>query len=404
MKILYVTPLVAGFRDLLEGKKESKGLPSFVFPLKALLDDDNQVDIVLVSNYVKPINITADWIRNENIIANINNDFATTRGLQRIRFKIRSLCELYRVINHTLKTGNYDFVYCHGTAAYLGNIIANKHHVRCGYRIYGVVNVAHDIRKMGVRKSIIKYPLYYRIFKEKKEFILITDDGTDGDYAFEQFNSKASFPMYYLVNGVDKTFTYEKPDDVLKECDCLENNYIFHAGRVSRIKRQDRVIKVLHELHLAGYRIHLILAGHISDEPYYDELNKIVEQNGLSKYVHFIGAVERTEMQSLSRDAVATILLGDSSNQGNIFFECAFAGSTIITFPEPSLKKYINNEQSGFFVDDEKGAAEIVGSIMDNKYNTERIREALHNTVDSCLLTWDERVQSEIELIYGGKK
>ena len=37
MKILYVTPLVAGFEDILNGKTESRGLPSFIFPLKEQL-------------------------------------------------------------------------------------------------------------------------------------------------------------------------------------------------------------------------------------------------------------------------------------------------------------------------------------------------------------------------------
>lgn len=404
MRILYIAPLVAGFQDILEGKEESKGLPSFIFPLKRLLDDGNEVDIILVSNYMKPINIQVKWIKNENIIANINNNFATTKGIKRWFLKIKSFIELHNVIYKALKYGGYDFVYCHGTAAYLGNILANRFKIRCGYRIYGVVNVAHDIKRLGIIKAAIKYPIYYRIFRKKKDFLLITDDGTDGDYVFKKFNPKASFPMYYLVNGVDKFFEYVKPDEILEENHCSQKNYIFHAGRISRIKRQDRIIDILHEVHSTGCRIHLFLAGHISDEIFYHELLQRVKKYSLEEYVHFLGPVERTNMQSLAHDAIATILFGDSSNQGNIFFECAIAGSIIITYPENSLKKYISNFESGFWAEDEKNASQIVIELLSEKYDINSIRKEIKKSVDNKLQSWNERIQVEVELIRGGKK
>lgn len=404
MKILYIAPLVSGFQDILEGKQESKGLPSFIFPLKKLLEDKNQVDIVLISNFKEPIDIKVEWIKNENIIANINNDFATTKGLIRYYLKFKSLFEVWNVINNALKNGGYDFVYCHGTAAYIGNILANRYKVRCGYRIYGVVDVAHDIRKIGLLKTILKYPVYYKIFRRKKEFLLITDDGTDGDYVFKQFNSKETFPMYYLVNGVDKSFEYVRQQHLLEECNCIGEKFIFHAGRVVSLKRQDRVINVLNELHINGDKLHLLLAGHLSDQPYYEKLRHMIKTYGLDAYVHFLGAIERTSMQSLSHDAVATILLSDISNQGNVFFECAFAGATIITYPEESLKKYVKDKENGFFVEDEKQAADIVVELLNGKYTPERIQERIKESVNDKLKSWDERVQTEIDLIYGGQR
>ncbi len=404
MRILYVAPLVAGFRDILEGKKESKGLPSFILPLKYLLETGNEVNVVLVSNYNGIIDIRADWIGNENILANVNNDFATARGIRRYLLKAKSFFELYSVLNKTLRLGDYDFVYCHGTAAFLGNLLANRYKVRCGYRIYGVVNLAHDIEQFGVAAAKRKHAIYYKIFNTRKEFILITDDGTDGDYAFKKFNPNAVFPAYYLVNGIDKSYTYICQRDILDGYGCKRGKYIFHAGRISRIKRQDRVVQVLHELHKRGHLLHLLLSGHISDTDYYEELRERIRQLGLNDYVHFIGAVERASMQSLSHDALATVLLGDSSNQGNIFFECAFSDSVIITYPENSLKKYIVDKESGLFVNDEKDAADKITEIIDGKYDTDKMRDALKITVSQKLMSWEERVKLEVDLIYGGQE
>lgn len=401
MKILYVAPLVAGFQDILEGKKESKGLPSFIYPLKKLLQDDNQVDIILISNYKRNINIKVNWINNDNILANINNDFAGAVGLKRFFFKIKSLIDLSMTICKALKHGHYDFVYCHGTAAYIGNVLANFYNVRCGYRIYGVINLAHDIKKMGRLHSIIRHPIYYGIFRERKEFIMITDDGTYGDEVFKIYNPKASFPIYYLVNGVDKNFEYRSTKNVLDRNGVDAERYIFHAGRIARIKRQDRIIEVIHMLDRSGNKMHLLFAGHISDNAFYDELINKVKKYGLEEFVHFLGPIERPMMQSLSHDALATVLLGDCSNQGNVFFECAFAKSLIITYPEKSLKKYIVHNQSGFFVKDEKDAKEHIVNIINKKYDTKKIRIMLKENVDSKLQSWTERCKYEVDLIYG---
>lgn len=401
MKILYVTPLVAGFEDILKGEKDSRGLPSFILPLKYLLEEGNTVNIILISNYTGGVNIKTEWISNENIVANVNNDFASTHGFTRVRLKIKSLLEVRRIISKSLKTGEYDFVYCHGTAAYIGNILANKYSVRCGYRIYGVVDIAHDIKRFGLTKAIIKYPIYFRIFRKKKNFLLITDDGTDGDYVFKKFNPRRTVPLYYWTNGVDKGFRYERQARILQGCGCYEQNYIFHAARITRLKRQDRIIEVLNELHKRENKIHLIFAGHITDDSYYKELMEATYRYGLTYYVHFCGAIERGKMQSLAHDAIATVLLADFSNQGNVFFECAIAGSVIITHPEESLKKYIDDKKSGFFVDNEKQAAKVVEDLIAGVYDRENIRISIRNIVDEKLLSWDERVHREIDLIKG---
>lgn len=399
MKILYISPLVAGFQDILEGKENSKGLPSFIYPLKKLMDDGNRVDIVLISNYNKKIDIKVDWINNRNIIANINHDFADVKGLKRWIRKFKSLVELYSTLTKAMKYGEYDFVYCHGTAAYLGNVLANYYKLRCGYRVYGVVNVAHDIRNAGVLRSIIRYPIYYAIFNTPKDFLLITDDGTNGDEAFRSYNPQKTIPMYYLLNGVDKCFRYIKQGDVLLKCGCKKGEYIFHAGRISQIKRQDRVVEVLHKLHLSNCKMHLLLAGHISDKVYYNRLMLQIERYDLQDYVHFLGPIERENMQSLAHDAMATVLLGDSSNQGNVFWECAIAEALIITYPEKSLKKYIKHEESGFFVNDEDEAKNVLTRIVAGQYDIKQMTAALKKTVNDKLQTWEERAQFEIDLI-----
>ena len=52
----------------------------------------------------------------------------------------------------------------------------------------------------------------------------------------------------------------------------------------------------------------------------------------------------------------------------------------------------------------EKCASEVIESIIDKNYDITKIRAELKKTVDDALLTWDERVKQEVDLICGGKK
>lgn len=394
MKILYVTPLVCGFEDLLRGERNSKGLPSFIYPLKKFYEDGHEVDIVLISNFHDEIDIKVDWIKKENIIANFNNDITSGSRLNRMINTLKTTRELNRFLKEKISSRKYDFVYCHGTAAVTANMIASKFRVPCGYRLYGTIGIASFIREHGKMRAMLKYPKYFLIFNLKKNFMVITDDGTDGDFVYNAFAITKNYPLYFWTNGIDKTYD---PNEYLAEVP--ECQYLFHAGRIERIKRQDRVIDVLHDLHAEGYMLHLFFAGHVSDENYLNELYAQIEKYELKDYVHFLGAVDRRKMQTMSANAVATVLLGDVSNKGNVFLECAIAGARIITFEEKSLQKYIVTEKTGYMVKSEHDAAQVITRLIVNQNLADNIQSGIRDTMMEKLMTWDERVEMEEKLI-----
>ena len=204
MKILYVATLVRGFEDLLRGELEAKGLPTFILPLKHMLEHGHSVDMILISNYTQPINIKVDWIRNENIIANINNDLTVSNKWKKKINIVKTILDEWRTIHLALKRNHYNFVYCHGTAAVLGNLVANIMGIPCGYRLYGTVHLYNDILNIGSFKAAIKNLSYYLIFKMKKEFLLITDDGSNGNIVYQYWKPRRkTYPFYFWRNGVD---------------------------------------------------------------------------------------------------------------------------------------------------------------------------------------------------------
>ena len=110
--------------------------------------------------------------------------------------------------------------------------------------------------------------------------MLITDDGTEGDYVYNQFTLKKDFPLYFWLNGIEKNINYLKCQLPLPE-----EKYIFHAARISKPKAQHNDIELLRILHEEGIGIRLYLAGHIEEPKYKEELDAMIRRYKLEKHV-----------------------------------------------------------------------------------------------------------------------
>ena len=397
MKILYVALSMRGMDDIIDGGKDDKGLPSFVYPLKAFVKDGNEVKIILISGYRKPINIKVDWLKNEDIIYNANEDKASGSVLRRLLVKFKESLKLIKVISNQLKEGQYDFVYCHGKAAILGNIVANYYHIPCGYRIYGTVDMYEKLNKKGVLYTALKYPSYVVLFNLKKKYMLITDDGSHGDYVVNRMRLRDNYKIYLWKNGVDR------PKNINLDKDLFFPNcpFLFTAGRVCEAKGIHRSIKVLNSLVKKGYNIDLLIAGPLVDQRYYNELQAMIKNFNIHNRVHFLGDLSRELMQKYAHKANAVLLFANHSNLSNVFIECGIAGSVIISFNEKPLYQFIDNEYNGFLINDYKDAVNIVEQLLNGeKESINRIKRLIKKKMDNSIITWEERCKKEVELVY----
>lgn len=397
MRILYVATLVRGFEDLLRGELDAKGLPTFILPLKYLLEHDQFVDIILISNYTQPINIKVDWIQNENIIANINNDLTVLNKWKRKINFVKTIFQEWKAIYSALNTKNYDLVYCHGTAAILGNLAANMKGVPCGYRLYGTVHLYRDITKLGSFKAAIKNLTYYFIFKIKKNFLLITNDGSHGDAVYHYWKPrKAAYPLYFWENGVD----IEPIENLENEGDVPEEPYLFTAGRIDRLKRQDMIIEMLHLLHKKQINIHLYLAGHVECKEYREEIENLVKMYGLESYVHFMGAIPRRYMKKMAYYSKAMILWSDIANNGNVFYEVFSTGTLIVAINDGSLDSFVTRNENIFLADNIKEAVEQIQTLINMpQMERNKMQDSAICQAAKTISTWEERISREIKLL-----
>lgn len=398
-KILYVAPLVAGFQDILEGKLDSRGLPSFILPLKAIQESDNcRADIVLISNFTKDYNINVNWISEENIVANINNDLTAKNKLVKVYRKIKSSLQLITVLMKVTKNGAYDVIYCHGKAAVWGNIISLIRKIPCAYRLYGTASFYDDLDKLGRIKGAIKNPIYTLIFKLPKKFLMITDDGSRGDEVYQLMKPKSTkYSFHFLLNGVD----FQKVDSLDQTIVPKNEKYIFHAGRIDQVKRQDRNIEVLRELRESGHDIKLYLAGHYDENTnYYKYLIELIAKYKLENYVIFMGPIKREELKVLAYHSICTLLMGDIANNGNVFYEVFSTGSIVVGLRGNGLIQFIQHDINGYLVEDNSDAVETITFLLGNEESKiQEIKDSAIIASKSKLLDWDQRVQLELNLL-----
>lgn len=390
MRILYVTPLWSGFRDiLLDGAINAKGMPAFINPLKRLFELGHKVDIVVAEPGVseKDLNILVDWLDRTRIIF-VDWD---TKGYK----KALSSFKLYSIINCILKKNEYDFVYGHGSIGAVANMVANLHGIPCGIRLYGTF-LASEINRVSRIRIAMRHPLEYIAFKLPKNFLLVTNDGTRGDQVYDCLtNQRAKYKFCFMLNGVDIPKSLADDITIVNQ---LKSPFIVYPARIARWKRQHLAVDILKGLHDRGLSIHLYFAGHITDLDYWNEIEEKVAEYSLTSFVTYLGTVDNTVLHCLYQKAVAVLSFYELSNLGNVVIEALKYGAVIVSINDGSLNEIVINGENGILVDDPAEAVNQIHFIYENESKALEIRESAIRA-SAVFKDWDTRAEEEIQLI-----
>lgn len=397
MKILYITPPLYGFREcLFEGATEINGLPSFNKPLRALIEDGHEIDFILIHNTetIPNFNIKASWLNEEQIKACLYYE-------NKLLFRFSNILKNRRIVDAILKTKKYDFVYGHGSASNVFRTIVEKHDIPFGQRLYGTF-LWDNINKIGMRKTAIKHYIEYSSFKQKKSFLLVTNDGSRGDLAYKKITKgNAPYEFHYWINGVNPApeTSYESINNFKESL--VNSPFIFYVARFDEWKRQEKVVRIIKILKDKNVDIHLYLAGPPEKEnPYYfNYIMKLISDMKLESNITYMGNVNSDTINKMCRLAVASLSLYDVCNLTNVFHEMLAAGAVVIVKNDGVVNDFIDNGKNGFLVDDEFEAAGIIEKLIHNENLKAKIRKNAIETSTNRMKTWDDRINDEIELI-----
>jgi len=188
----------------------------------------------------------------------------------------------------------------------------------------------------------------------KNSNIITVSNGIKKD--LEQFKLNANIKTIYNPFNIEeiKKLGNEKID--------LNFEYIISVGNMTKIKRQDLIIKAFSKLN--NPNLHLVLLGKGNQEK---NLKKLVKQLNLENKVHFLGWQENP--YKYIKNAKLFVLASEIEGFGNVLVESLILNTPIVSTNCPSgPNEILINELSKFLVK--------VGDVNELK---EKIELALNN-------------------------
>lgn len=392
VKILYVATAYAGLDSLLlNGATRIDGLPPQTKVLRALVERGDEVDMVIhIDGEARPLDIACDWLKRLNVIE-------TVFRKQGLMEKLGFIRRMNSIVKRYLAEGNYDFVYLVGDACTRGARYARLEGVPCGQRLFGSYGMWMLEHHGKIWCLVCHYPRMAPFFTAK-EFLLITEDGSDLNRAFDMLGiTSPLYDAYEWTNGV----CFPSKTMGLKPSPDFPYDYLFCGSRLERIKGQKNCIEILNELNCRGHGdIHLVFAGRVSEQGFDDELREDAIRYGLGERVHFLGSIPQDQVWQWAVNAVATLAFNPYSNRGNATIE-ALAGGAVMIVPKADkwMDDLVLDWKTGFRVDGVSDSADRIEWLMADRARSEKIRKnALANT-RRVVPTWEKRVQMELDLI-----
>ena len=402
MKILYITSDNPAVDAILNGMKEGEleGLPAFYYSFKKLVEKGHSVDMLLVSDKDHKV-ISSRYFSEKNLIM-------VKARQEGISGKFEYLFQVAGSTRKLLKKRHYDFVYGMSEGAYPGVRLAYRMGIPSALRLFGTREMANDLEKIPGKaakylRAIKDYPYITLSIHGRMTFLLITNDGSRADQLYEIMDIQDKhYSFFFWRTGV--YIPNEQPELSLSEKDQYPNNYstmhLSHIGRITDIKRQDRSVRILAELHKRGYPMHLHFIGSTSGQEMLETIQMLAREYGIEDYVHVEGGKSQSMCRKYGRNSLATLLVANL-NCGNVFYEVMSEGCALLTNNNHSVDEFIEDGVNCLvYEEDDYGqAADKIISLLKDPEKNRYIRRGAYLTAKEKFLSLDRRFDMEAALV-----
>lgn len=400
MKILYIAFDNPAVETILGGMRDEtlSGLPAFYYPLKMLLEQGHTVDMLLWSSLDHGV-VESEHFKKENLIQ-IKPKHDGILGMLELPLR------LSRETRKLLKARHYDFVYGMAEGSHMAVRTAAKMGVPCALRQFGTQEMANvlETKPKGIcrwLKALKDYTYITLSMISRKSFILATNDGSRADELYDILGiKKKKFDFYFWRSAV--MIPKERPEVDIEAHGNYPEEYdplcVSMVGRIADVKRQDRAAKILGEVHKRGVKMHLYFIGYVSSNEMLAATNKVIDEYGISDYVHFVGGRPQAVCRKYARNSLATLLVSEW-NRVNIFYEVMGEGSVVVTNNNHSIDEFIDDDENCIVYDTEAEAAERLVALMNDKPKIEKLRRNAYNTATEKFMTIERRFGMEAQLV-----
>jgi len=311
-----------------------------------------------------------------------------------LSFLFNNFLLFFYVLYNSIHKNNYDVVWGYEVSSTFFSkfmsIILKKPHITS----YQGTLLEYSIRRFGILRTFIKFPIDFIGTWIKSDLCIMTDDGTHGLDILLRFHHKKE-NILFLPNGVDLN-DIKSIDTLSKEELNLFNNEIIFLiiSRLVMWKRVDRAIellKYLTEIYKKNFVLYIIGDGNLRFP-----LEDFAGRLGIKDIVRFIGPKPYKECLRFIRIADMIWSFNDISNLTNTIQDALVMNKTILTLSDGSLYNFINlspgiNKDNIYEIpleDYKKNAVSVFDKWFNNRYSFSRV-DYLVNDV----WTWNKRIE-----------
>lgn len=173
--------------------------------------------------------------------------------------------------------------------------------------------------------------------------------------------------MHVIPTGLElERFDPKNKDTALverlkKEYD-VENKFVItFLGRIAQEKSIDVIIRSIEQLATIRKDFKCLIVG---GGPSLEELIKLVEEDGLTEYIHFVGPKDSSLVPAHYHLSNVFVSASLSETQGLTFIEAMASGIPAIARRDKNLEDVINDGKNGYFFDTIEELTKILNQMM----------------------------------------
>ena len=194
-----------------------------------------------------------------------------------------------------------------------------------------------------------------------------------------------------VPHGVSKA--YCKNNNEVKRQD-----FILAVSDIYVQKNLKNLLNALVLLRSENPNVKLRIAGRFVDECYYQELRKIISENGLEPNVEFLGGVYESDLVELYRQCAVFVFPSTVETFGNPLIEAMASGAPIATSNTAAMPEIAGDAAIYFDPHNVEEMSSSIGRLLADKELCKRLSEKA--IARSQNYSWEKTAESTLDILY----
>lgn len=328
------------------------GMMSFIIDLLPHLSKDFEITLM---------GVDTDSKKNNNHFIELSGREYPLKIFSGVKTGKRIIPNIVRVVYNIWKSTkkilqeDYDIIYFHGIP--LSFPVLRKHTKNGGFpkivnHVHGLTNPFAFFGKKSLKHYLLAslYEKYRNWVVKKSELILLASD-QDGHKNFSNnYPHEISCHIKYVPNFADNTlFKYRDKEETRQLLKIESSAKIFvSAGRLSPQKDPVLLIEAFALLKANEKKDrHLYIIG---DGELSQQLSDLVEEKKLSKCVHFLGRLDRTEIALWLSASDVYVYTSHGNGFPIALVEASMCGLPVVTTDVTGVHDIVIHEETGYLI------------------------------------------------------